>query len=240
MASFAFHKCLGRNKNHYLSVGTQIGFTQRSLDIGTLYFADQFDGTGFSGVTQEIIQQYREQGKSRLKFFQPNLNLGLFWSAQFNKMLGAYAGVSMFNIIKPKDTFLKSDNERSYRFDAHAGMLIDINKFVLISPNGLYMFQAKAQQWIAGTSAAFNLSGKKEPYRTAVSVGVWYDGNGAVITSAGVSFSGLQIGISYDATIKKDLTKAVKTFGALEASIIYTGRPLDKKKQYSPLLCPQF
>lgn len=249
MASLAFHKGLGRDKKHFLSFGAQVGFTQRSLDIGTLYFADQFNGTGFSGPTQEIIQQYRDQGQTKLKFIQPNLNLGLFWSANFTKMLGAYAGVSMFNIIKPKDTFLKSDNERSYRFNAHAGLLIDINKFVLISPNSLFMYQAKANQWIAGSSFAFNLSGKSEPYRTAVSAGFWFDGNtkdnlnsglNTIIASTGISFSGIQIAISYDATIKKDLSKAVKSFGALEASIIYTGKPLDKKKQYSPLLCPKF
>jgi hypothetical protein len=164
----------------------------------------------------------------------------LFWSSNFTKTIGAYAGASVFNIIKPKDTFFKSDNERAMRFNAHAGMFIDVKRIVLISPNGMYMFQAKAQQWIAGSSFSFNLSGRSEPYRTAVSVGVWYDGNGAVIASTGFSFSGLQIGISYDATIKKDLSQAVKSFGALEASIIYTGKPLDKKKSYSPLLCPKF
>ena len=118
--------------------------------------------------------------------------------------------------------------------------MIDVKNFVLISPNGMYMYQAKAQQWIAGSSFSFNLSGKSDPYRTAVSTGLWYDGNGALIALAGVSFSGVQIGLSYDATIRKTLSQAVKTFGALEASIIYTGKPVDKKKRYSPLLCPKF
>lgn len=235
MVSLAYHKSLGKNKNHYLSVGTQIGFTQRTLD-NNLIFANQFDTINNFFNTRWPNYENFATGK----YFKPNLNLGLFWSSNFNKMLGAYAGVSIFNILKPKDTFFKSDNERAMRFNAHAGLFIDINRFVLISPNGMYMFQAKAQQWIAGSSFSFNLSGKQEPYKTAISTGFWYDGNGAVIASAGVSFLGLQIGVSYDATIKKDLSKAVKSFGALEASIIYTGKPLDKKKAYSPLLCPKF
>jgi type IX secretion system PorP/SprF family membrane protein len=243
MLSIAYNKGLGRDKNHYLSFGTQIGFTQRTLDISNLAFERQFTGTGFdlqlpSG--ENIIDALRSQNQTRARFIKANLNIGLLWSANFNKMWGAYVGASMFNIVKPKDTFFKSDNERAFRFNGHAGVLIDINSFVLISPNVMFMTQAKAQQIIGGTSAAFNLSGKREPYKTAVSVGVWYDGNSALISSAGVSFSGLQIAISYDATFKKDLSKAVKSFGALEASIIYTGRPLDKKKQYSPLLCPKF
>lgn len=234
LVSIAYHKSLGKNKNHYLSVGTQVGFLQRSVDLGNLAFASQFTGTGFD------LSLNNQENFAGNKYFKPNLNLGLFWSSNFNKMLGAYAGVSVFNIIKPKDTFFKSDNERAMRFNAHAGLFIDIKRIVLISPNGMYMFQAKAQQWIAGSSFSFNLSGKQEPYKTAVSTGIWYDGNGAIIASAGVSFLGLQIGLSYDATVKKDLSKAVKSFGALEASIIYTGKPLDKKKAYSPLLCPKF
>ena len=246
MVSLAYHKSLGKNQNHFLSAGVQVGFTQRSVDLNHLSFEKQFTGTGFD-LSLPNLENFSDN-----KYFKPNLNIGLFWSSNFNKMLGAYAGFSMFNVLKPKDTFFKSDNERAYRMNTHAGLMIDINRFVLISPNGMFMIQAKAMQWIAGTSAAFNLSGKKEPYRTAVSVGVWIDGGAkntavagdkslnAIITSVGVSFSGIQIGLSYDATLKKDLSKAVKSFGSLEASIIYTGRPLDKKKQYSPLLCPKF
>ena len=155
-------------------------------------------------------------------------------------MIGVYGGVSIFNLLKPKDSFFKSDNERAIRYNAHAGLIIDIKRKFMISPNGMYMRQSTAQQWIAGVSASYNLSGKSAPYRTAVSLGAWYDGNEAFIVSAGVSFSGVQIGLSYDATLKKDLSKAVKTFGSLEASIIYTSKPLDRKKQYSPLLCPHF
>lgn len=101
-----------------------------------------------------------------------------------------------------------------------------------------------------GTSVSVNLSGREEPFRTAVSAGVWIDGNqklkagdnamGSVIASVGVSFYGVQVGLSYDAALKKDLSKAVKTFGALEASIIYTSKPLDKRKHASPLMCPNF
>lgn len=236
MVSLGYNKSLGKDKNHYLSVGAQIGFLERYLDYGNLTFGNQFDAAN----SRFDLRMPNGELFGTGKYFKPNLNLGLFWSSNFTKTIGAYAGVSIFNVIKPKDSFFKSDNERAMRFNAHAGLFIDIKKFVLISPNGMYMFQAKAQQWIAGSSFSFNLSGKSEPYKTAISAGFWYDGNQAVIASAGVSFSGVQIGVSYDATVMKDLRKATKSFGALEASIIYTGKPVDKKKTYSPLLCPKF
>jgi type IX secretion system PorP/SprF family membrane protein len=245
MLSLAYHKAMGKKANHYLSAGVQIGFLQRSVDFGNLAFESQFTGTGFN--TDAPSGENFASGS----FIQANAHIGLMYSARINKMIGVYGGLSIFNILKPKDSFFKSDNEREIRYNAQAGLTIDVNRKVMISPNGMYMRQSTAQQWVAGVSAAINLSGKSAPYRTAVSVGVWIDGGGknkdfkdnsmnALIASAAVSFSGVQIGISYDATIKKDLSKAVKTFGALEASIIYTSKPLEKGKQYSPLLCPTF
>jgi len=252
MVSLAYHKALGKKGSHYLSAGVQVGFFQRSVDFGNLAFEEQFTGTGFNtNLPSGELFSFKDSS-SISKFIQPNVHIGLLYSGQITKMIGVYAGVSVFNVLKPKDSFFKADNERAIRYNAQAGLNIDINKKVLISPNGMYMRQSTAQQWIAGVSAAINLSGKSQPYKTAVSIGVWLDGGGknpdvakdnslnALIASASVSFSGVQIGLSYDATIKKDLSKAVKTFGALEASIIYTSKPLDKRKQYSPLLCPTF
>lgn len=245
MVSLAYHKAMGKKANHYLSAGVQIGFLQRSVDFGNLAFESQFTGTGFN--TSAPSGENFASGK----YIKANAHIGLLYSARINKMFGVYAGLSIFNVLKPKDSFFKADNERAIRYNAQAGLTIDVNRKVLISPNGMYMRQSTATQWVAGVSAAINLSGKSEPYRTAVSVGIWLDGGSknpdvkdnamnALIASAAVSFSGVQIGVSYDATIKKDLSKAVKSFGALEASVIYTSKPLDKKKQYSPLLCPTF
>lgn len=250
MVSLAYHKSLGKNKNHYLSAGVQVGFIQRSVNTNNLAFENQFTGAGFDINKPNFENFFNTNGIN--KFIKPNIHLGLFWSSNFTKTIGAYAGASVFNVLKPKDSFFKSDNERAMRYNAHAGLFIDVKKVVLISPNGMYMFQAKAQQWIAGSTFSFNLSGKSEPYKTAISAGVWVDGGAkntlipndkalnSIISSVSVSFMGLQIGVSYDATIKKDLSKADKSFGALEASIIYTSKPLDKKRTYSPLLCPKF
>jgi type IX secretion system PorP/SprF family membrane protein len=248
MVSLAYHKSLGKNGAHYLSAGVQVGFIQRSLDLGNLTFASQFDTIRSEFNLRTPSGENFESGK----YIKANAHIGLMYSSRINKMIGIYAGLSIFNVLKPKDSFFKSDNERAIRYNAQAGLTIDINRKVMISPNGMYMRQSTATQWVAGVSAAINLSGKSAPYRTAVSLGVWIDGGeknktitsdkslNAIIASLGVSFSGVQIGFSYDATVKKDLSKAVKTFGALEASIIYTSKPLEKGKQYSPLLCPTF
>ncbi|HRB19220.1 MAG TPA: type IX secretion system membrane protein PorP/SprF, partial [Chitinophagales bacterium] len=148
MASVAYNKSLGKDKNHFLGVGIQIGFLQRHLDFGNLAFASQFDSINF----RFDLTKPNGENFATGKYFKPNLNIGLFWTSNFTKSIGAYAGLSIFNIIRPKDSFFKENNERSMRFNAQAGLFIDVKQICLISPNGMYMYQAKAQQWIVGSS----------------------------------------------------------------------------------------
>lgn len=234
--SLAYHKGMGKKKNHYLSAGAQIGFLQRRIDLNSLYFADQFDQNNytFSLQTAELSKFTTD------KYIKMNVNLGLFWSSNFNRFLSAYGGVSFFNIVQPQESFFSADNERKFRYNAHLGLVYQVKKLMLISPNAMFMQQSKFMQWIVGSSFGFNLSGDNEPFSTVISVGAWYDGNGAIIASTGFQFSGFQVGVSYDATIQKDLTKANKSVGAVELSLIYVGKPVERTKTYTPLFCPKF
>jgi hypothetical protein len=101
------------------------------------------------------------------------------------------------------------------------------------------MTQQTARNWIAGSSVGFNLSGKKNPFETALYVGAWYEGTGAVIASSGIQYNGMQFSVSYDRTIT-DLANANNGFGAFEASIIYMGKPIDSGKRYPIMHCPRF
>ncbi|MCB9034548.1 MAG: PorP/SprF family type IX secretion system membrane protein [Chitinophagales bacterium] len=233
--SAAYHKGIGYKKNHYISAGFQVGFTQRSVDQNNLYFEDQFNATdfAFNNPTAEVFDQY--------KFIKPNINLGLFWSSNFTKTVSGYIGMSMFNILSPRETFLASNNERKFRYNVHLGSIIQVKKLMIISPNAMFMQQGKNMQWIAGSQFGFNLSGKgQDAFKNTIFTGIWYDGNGAIIASVGMQASGFQVGVSYDATIDKDLNQAVNSVGALELSLIYTGKQLQQKKVYQPLFCPKF
>lgn len=101
------------------------------------------------------------------------------------------------------------------------------------------MRQSQATQWIVGTNMSFNLSGPRRPYETSLYVGGWYDGNGAVIGSAGVQYQGFQLGLSYDVTLSS-LKDANNGYGAFEVSIIYVGRPVERGTKYPILNCPKF
>ncbi len=235
MASVAYHKSFGYDNEHYLSAGFQFGIKNRRLDVSQLYFESQFNSSinGFD-LSLPNLEMY-----DRASYTRMNMHAGIFWSSNFTKMISGYAGVSMFNLMRPKDSFFSSDSERALKFHGHGGATININDKFMINPNGIFMSQYSFNNWVAGSTVAYNLSGKTNPYETSVFAGAWYEGTGAIIGSAGVQIKGLQFTISYDRTIS-DLSNANNGFGALEASIIFQSAPTTSDKKYPIMHCPRF
>ncbi|MCO5248513.1 MAG: PorP/SprF family type IX secretion system membrane protein [Chitinophagales bacterium] len=235
MASLAYHKSFGYDHNHYLSVGFQFGLKSRKLDVSQLYFESQFNQSinGFD-LSLPNLESFDKES-----FIRMNMNTGVFWSSNFSKVLSAYAGVSMFNLMKPKDNFFDSDAERAMKLNGHGGVVINLNDKIMINPNAIYFRQSNLSDWVAGSTLAYNLSGSSHPYETSAFVGVWYEGTGAVIASAGMQIKSIQFTFSYDRTIS-DLKQANSGFGAFETSIIYQSPSRDNEKRYSIMHCPKF
>lgn len=232
MLSTAYHKAIGYKKDHYLSAGFQFDMFHRSLNLFGLDFEDQFEGTGFTGVTQENF----ESGS----IWVPNMNVGVFWSSRFGDKITTYGGASLSNILTPTESFLLNDNaERKRRITANAGMTIDLNKKVLLSPNAMYLMQGPSSMILAGSSAGINMSGRMRPYETILFFGAWYNVNGAVIGSTGVQYKGLQIGLSYDSNVGS-IKNPAGNFGAFELSLIFVDKPISKKDRYQIIHCPKF
>jgi type IX secretion system PorP/SprF family membrane protein len=235
MASWAYHKSFGYNNEHYLSAGFQFGLKNRRLDVSQLFFESQFNPAinGFDASLSNL------EAFDRNNYTRLNMNAGIFWSSNFTDNISAFAGGSLYNLMRPKDSFFSADSERDLKLHMHGGVIFNIDNRFMITPNAIYMTQQTARNWIAGSSVGFNLSGKKNPFETALYIGAWYEGTGAVIASSGIQYKGMQISVSYDRTIT-DLANANNGFGAFEASIIYMGKPIDSGKRYPIMHCPRF
>lgn len=232
--SVAYHKGLGYGKKHYLSAGFQVGFLQRQIDFNNLYFASQFTGDEFD-LSKPNLEQFTTN-----KFIKPEINLGLLWSSSFKKdKYGVYVGASLFNTFQPKYTFLNSSNERELRYNIHSGASINIKQLMMILPNAFFTMQKKNFDWNVGTNLAFNLSEKRYAFTTTGIVGVFYSGNGVLTTNLGVQYKNFLTSVSYDASIIKDINKAIRSVGGLEVSLIYAGKPVNQKVNM-PLFCPKF
>lgn len=234
--SLAYHKSFGYYNEHYLSAGFQFGIKNRKLDPSQLYFESQYN-PNINGFDLSLPHFENFQTES---FTNLNMSTGIFWSSNFSKTLSAYAGLSIFNLLKPKDSFFSSDSERSLKFHGHGGIAINLNDKIMIQPNGIYMKQYNSNNWVVGSTFSYNLSrDDNHPYETNVFIGGWYEGSGAIIASMGTQIKGIQFTVSYDRTIS-ELKNANNGFGAFEASIVFQSKPLASDNKYSLMHCPIF
>ncbi len=215
MASASYHKVLGKEKKHFIGIGIQLGFVQRSLDYNSLSFPAQYLNGDFD-LTQPNGETF--SGTS-INYF--DMNAGLLWTSKFGKRLGVFAGGTFFHLTQPKESFLgKNDYRLHLRELVHAGLNIKASEHFYITPNALFMFQNKAREMNFGSAVEYHFN---DTHNTIVSLGGWYRLDDAPIVSASVEHRGIRLGVAYDVNTS-DLEPASSNRGAFEISIMYIGK----------------
>ncbi len=227
--SFAYHKVLDKDQRHYLSLGLQVGFTQKRFDLGDGTFEDQIDPSLVGGgVTAENL--------SSNSIIHENLNVGLSYSGRFSEKSAIYIGGSMFNVTQPKESFLNDDSQRlPYRISINAGAEIGIGKggFQLL-PSVIYQTQASADEINAGLGLGYKF---KSDFNFIV--GAYYRVSDAVIPMIGIGYKGVNATMSYDFNTS-DLKQAASGNNALEFSVSYVMPWKKLPNQPSIFFAPKF
>ncbi|CAN5161892.1 hypothetical protein BH09BAC1_BH09BAC1_15560 [soil metagenome] len=227
--SFAYHKVLDRENRHYLSLGVQVGFTQKRFDNSKGFFADQVDGTlTGGGTTAENI--------SSNSIIHENLNVGLSYSGRLSEKTAIYIGGAMFNVTQPNESFMNRDDQRlPYRVSVNAGAEIGIGKggFQLL-PSVIYQTQAAASEVNAGLGLGYKF---KSDFK--VIVGAYYRVGDAVIPMVALGYKGFNVGVSFDIN-NSDLKQAASGNNALEFSLNYAMPWKKLPNQPSIFFAPKF
>lgn len=237
--SIAYHKALGANKQHTLSLGVQAVLVQKSIDFTKLTFEDQFDvSTG--GTPYATGESF---GNTDLTY--PDFAAGLSYSGRINEHATAYAGFSAYHLSAPVESFMKggSSHQIHRRYTAYLGGSFDLNENVVLYASGLYQQQAKANETVLGSAVGFVLNpGYDVEYRkpTIFYIGGWYRFGDAIAPYISLSWTKMQIGLSYDVTVS-NFTTATGGNGAMELSFIFNGciNRREKAPQYN-FTCPKF
>lgn len=237
--SVAYHKALGSEKQHTLSLGVQGVMVQKSIDFSRLKFEDQFDvATG--GTPYETQEQ---PANNDLNY--PDFAAGLMYSGKVSEHATAYAGFSAYHLTAPVETFLKTGTEHKIhrRYTAYLGGSFDLNENIVLYTSALFQQQAKASEILLGAAAGFVLNpGYDAEYKkgTILYLGGWYRFGDAIAPYVGLSWTKFQLGISYDVTTS-NFTTATNGNGAMEISLIFNGciNPREKTPRYN-FTCPKF
>lgn len=132
--STAYHKGLDEEGNHQISVGFQGTYAQKRLNTTNLKFEDQLRSDGFTGITNEIFDP------QNLNINYLDLNAGVLFSGLFGQATNYYAGVSMYHINKPQESFTGAQFYLNPRYTVHGGVYFPVGQTMTLHTSAIYQY----------------------------------------------------------------------------------------------------
>ncbi|MEN0007098.1 MAG: PorP/SprF family type IX secretion system membrane protein [Bacteroidota bacterium] len=237
----SYHKSLSRNDDQYLSLGAQVGLSQRNVNYDKLTFEDEFNGlNGYTDPTSEILPPNN--------FSFSDIAIGLNYSYAPSRKTAVFIGAAMHHVLEPQVSFFidednpenSNDNALLRKITAYINLQIPIADRIQLSPRALVYSQGPHLATNAGTNLRFLLN---DITGAALHVGGWVRNvrdedesfsMDAIIFMAGFEYNNFLIGVSYDAALG-EISAARSGQTAFEISIAYLGEYEDET-----VICPKF
>jgi hypothetical protein len=200
------------------SIGSGAGFGaiygHRRIDFGGIDFEEQFTGYGFNTNLPT--------GENSLSAMKPyfSVSTGLLYSIT-SANSNFDIGVSAFHVNKPKQTFLKDENQYlPMRKVIHANFETFLSQSVVLSANGIYQSQETANYFSVGGALGYYLPQNEDFLLKRRSLVLVKKCNHSLYR---IAYKDYQFGLSYDVTISK-LNQATEKPKTWELSLIVRGR----------------
>jgi type IX secretion system PorP/SprF family membrane protein len=208
--SAAYHVGLDIYAEESIGLGLQGTYNQRRLDYSKLSFENQFGPVGYD-PTLPIGEAFNTQSSN---FF--DLNAGVVYNRNIDNR-SFFAGLAVYNILRPKQNILEEEYSLPMRFTFQAG-----SQFPLSTESNAYfsltaMHQGGATEATLGGAFGFNIT---EGAKNELIGGLWYRYKDAVIPYIGYHGNSFQAGLSYDYTVSGLKTGAQIKNGA-ELTLIF-------------------
>lgn len=231
MGSGAYHFNLDGNKMHYLSLGLQAGFVQKSVDFSKFYFDNQWNDAGFdTGLPNG--ENYSAQ-----KIGYADVQAGISYSYSGSDKFSFYSGIAEYHLTRPQDSFYGDDQNRlGVRPAANMGATIRITDQVFIYPSLMYMSEKKAHEFLAGSMLSYELNTASSNLLFA---GFFARFGDAMIPAIGYQYEHWRAFINYDVNTSS-LKAASGGKGAFELSFVYTGWYKKQPDKVIDFPCPRF
>lgn len=228
--SVAYHQMLGVAS--LLSLGFNVGWANKQINVSNLKFPDQFDGKFFDNKLPTSV--FLDYNNINYLDMQVGLNYAYFPTDK----IYMNGGFSVHHINSPRETFFdtsrdSTDNRIPRRYIGFLNGSFMINDQIIINPNAYFTMQAKATEFVIGANAHYNLSGNGEYLLIA---GLYYRHGDAIAPLIGLGVKDYVFSFTYDATMSS-LKNYNQTRGAFEFSLVKQGL-LSSRKGIQ--VCPSF
>lgn len=230
MASAAYAQAM--NDQNFVSIGFQLGIGQRRIDMAALTFDSQFNGDIFDPnlPTQENLPI--------LNFVYPDMNAGINWHFQLPDLrTWVNAGASLAHLNTPRQSFFENNDVRlSRKLTFSTDASFPISAKLDLQPALLYQRQNTYQELVYGTNVKYHLT-ENAGNEMGLLFGGWHRWGDAIAFFAGLDYTTLSVGISYDINVSP-FNVATNGNGGPELSVIYTIAKVKGMESYRS--CPIF
>lgn len=215
-----------------ISFGLFPVFSQRKISYSSLQFDNQYNGRQYDASIGNN-ENFSRAGRA---YF--NAAAGISWSYKAAERKNFSAGISLYNLARPRQSFFDDEGIRlDRRFNFHSGAQILLSEKIDLLPGILFMKQGRFSEIDIGSSVKYVLDGKPFHYR-ALYLGAWTRARDAGFLTAGMDYDNLNVGLSYDINYSK-LRPASNMRGGFEISVIYIIRYLPPERVLHKI-CPDF
>lgn len=227
--SVAYHQMMGYSS--LLSLGFNVGYANKQINVTNLKFPDQFDGKFFDNKLP--TSAFLDRNNVGYLDMQVGMNYAYFPTDK----VYINGGFSAMHVNKPHESFFTSSDlgdQVPVRYTGFLNGSFKVNDQVIINPNIYYSTQAKVQEIVGGMNAHYDLSGDGSYQLIA---GLYYRHKEAFIPMVGLGWNDYSFTFSYDATISS-LKTYNNTRGAFEFSLVKQGIINPNGNRITP--CPTF
>jgi type IX secretion system PorP/SprF family membrane protein len=228
--SLAYHQMLGYSS--LLSLGFNLGYANKQINVSNLKFPDQFDGKFFDNKLPTSVML----DNNTIGYFDMQVGMNYAYFPTENVYFNT--GFSVHHVNRPRESFFATDNDFDNRISMrYIGFLngsFKLNDRVILNPNIYYTRQATTSELVAGVNAHYNLSGDGEYLLIG---GAYYRLNESVIPMVGLGYKDYTFTFSYDVTTSS-LANYNSNKGAFEFSLIKQGSITPGGQKVTP--CPSF
>jgi type IX secretion system PorP/SprF family membrane protein len=229
--SVAYHQLLGYSS--LLSLGFNVGMSNKQINVSNLKFPDQFDGKFFDNKLPTSV--FLDNNNISYLDMQVGMNYAYFPTPS----IYVNTGFSVHHVNRPHESFFSSeatgvDNRVPMRYIGFINGSFKLNDEVIINPNIYYTRQSNVSELVGGLNAHYNLSGDGEYLLIA---GAYYRHKEAIIPLVGLGFKDYTFTFTYDATISS-LKNFNNSRGAFEFSLVRQGIISPGGQKVTP--CPTF
>lgn len=217
LASLAYDLKLGPKKFHHVTLGLQGGMIQKGVNMGKLYFDEQYSNRNGGGFDNTIGHT---EVFANTNVFLPDVNAGIiYYYSNDEARINPFIGSSVFHITEPTETFFSSTNKLPRRYVYHSGVKINASsKFQLLVKN-IYMRQTNDQELTLSIIGNYYLDGSD----TYLIFGPTYRNKDAAIIETGLKLGQFIYRVSYDINTSS-LKPHTRGRGGLEFSVNFIGK----------------